>query len=115
MRIVVAPDSFQESMTAEQAANAMERGIKNVRKQCTVVKVPMADGGEGTASLLMRRLGAKSIKINVTGPLGHLITAEYGITERKTALMDVASVVGMNHIQPHERNPLKTTTYGIGE
>lgn len=115
MRIVVAPDSFKESMTAEQAANAMEKGIKNVCEACTVVKVPMADGGEGTASLLMKRLGAKSIKTNVTGPLGKTITAEYGITDKKTALMDVASVVGMNYVQPHERNPLETTTYGIGE
>src|SRR5690625_4877700 len=115
MRIVVAPDSFKESMTAEQAADAMEKGIKKACKQCTVVKVPMADGGEGTAHLLMKRLGAKRIRTNVTGPLGQMVTAEYGITDQKTALMDIASVVGMNNIRDHERNPLKTTTYGIGE
>lgn len=115
MRIVIAPDSFKESMTAEQAANAMERGIRNVCPNCTVVKIPLADGGEGTAEILSNHLGAEIIEAEVTGPLGEKITAKYGLLNGKTAMMDVASVIGLQHVPNEKRNPLKTSTFGVGE
>lgn len=115
MRFVIAPDSFKESMTAEQAANAMEKGIRNVCETCEVVKVPLADGGEGTADILINHLGAKVIETEVTGPLGDKVIATYGISSGVTAIMDVASVIGLHHVSKEKRNPLQTSTYGVGE
>lgn len=115
MRIVVAPDSFKGSMTAIEVADAMERGIRNVCEACNIVKIPLADGGEGTAEIVMKHLGAERIEAQVTGPLGEPLVAAYGIVERDIAIIDVASVIGMGYIPEEMRNPLVTTTFGIGE
>lgn len=115
LRIVVCPDSFKESMTATQAANAIEKGIQNVCKTCEVVKVPLADGGEGTAAILTERLGADVVEAEVTGPLGDRVVARYGLLNEKTAIMDVASVIGLELVPEEKRNPLHASSYGLGE
>lgn len=115
MRIVVAPDSFKESMTAIEVADAVERGIRNVCEACNIVKIPLADGGEGTAEIVMKHLGAERIEAEVTGPLGEPLVAGYGIVDGEMAIIDVASVIGIRFVPEEMRNPLVTTTFGIGE
>lgn len=115
LHIVVCPDSFKESMTAIEAANAMERGILNVCNTCEIVKIPLADGGEGTTDILIKYLGADVIEAKITGPLGEKVKATYGMLDGKIAIMDVASVIGLHHVPEGKRNPLNTSTYGVGE
>jgi glycerate 2-kinase len=116
MKFVVAPDSFKESMTAKQAALAMERGIRTIFPNSECVIVPMADGGEGTVEALVDGSNGTLINIEVTGPAGNKVLAEYGLIDNgKTAVIEMASASGLQLLQPHERNPLYTTTYGTGE
>lgn len=115
MRIVVAPDSFKESMTAPEVARAIEKGIRKVNRTCEVVKVPLADGGEGTSDILIDYFKADRFEVKVTGPLGEKVGATYGIIENNVAIIDVASVIGLHLVPKHKRNPLKTTSYGVGE
>lgn len=116
MKIVVAPDSFKESMSAVEAANAIEKGIKKVLPNTKIVKVPVADGGEGTVHALVSATNGKFIQVDVTGPLGDKVEAEYGILgDDQTAVIEMASASGLHLVPPHLRNPLKTTTIGTGE
>ena len=80
MKFILAPDSFKESMTSKDACNAMERGIKKVIKDAICIKVPMADGGEGTVEALVEATEGRFVSAVVTDPLGHRkINATYGI------------------------------------
>lgn len=115
MRLVLAPDSFKESMTAREVAMAMERGIRKVNESCEIVKVPLADGGEGTVDILIDYFKAKRFEVEVTGPLGERVIATYGMTKCNKAIMDVASVIGLHLVPTSKRNPLNTTSYGVGE
>lgn len=116
MKFVLAPDSFKESMTAKMAALAMEKGIKNVFPDAECVIVPMADGGEGTVESLVDGLNGTVIDIEVTGPLGDKVPANYGLLgDKKTAVIEMASASGIQLIKKEMRNPLFTTTYGTGE
>lgn len=114
MRFVLAPDSFKESMTAKQAALAMESGIKHVFPDAECVIVPMADGGEGTVESLTSVTNGRLVKTEVIGPLGNKVVAEYGIVE-KTAIIEMASASGLQIIRKDDRNPLITTSYGTGQ
>ncbi|KEI00690.1 glycerate kinase [Clostridium botulinum] len=116
MRFVLAPDSFKESMTAKEAAEAMERGIKKVMPSAECIKVPMADGGEGTVQSLVDATNGKFIEVEVTGPDCNKVKAIYGILgDGKTAVIEMASASGIHLIKNEKRNPLYTTTYGTGE
>lgn len=116
MKFVLAPDSFKESMTSIEACNAMERGIKKVIKEAECIKVPMADGGEGTVEALVYATSGKVEKAVVTGPLGDKVEAFYGILGNKTtAVIEMASASGIQLIKKEKRNPLITTTFGTGE
>ncbi|MBM3889334.1 MAG: glycerate kinase [Verrucomicrobia bacterium] len=116
MRIVVAPDKFKGSLTAEQAADAIERGIRRVLPRARVAKVPMADGGEGTLRALVRATGGRLLRQRVTGPLGVPVTAAWGILgDDQTAVIEMAEASGYKLVPPAQRNPLITTTYGTGE
>ncbi|QGU94860.1 glycerate kinase [Clostridium bovifaecis] len=116
MRFVLAPDSFKESVTAREAAESMEKGIKNVMKDAECIKVPMADGGEGTVQSLVDATEGEIYSIEVLGPLGRTVRAEFGILgDEKTAVLEMASASGLHHVKREERNPLTTTTYGTGE
>ena len=116
MRIVIAPDSFKGSLTALEAANAMEEGLKRVFPKAEIVKVPMADGGEGTVQSLVDATGGRIVKKVVTGPLGDKVEAQFGILgDGRTAVIEMASASGLPLVPPDKRNPMVTTTYGTGE
>lgn len=116
MKIVIAPDSFKGSLTALEAANAIEDGFRRVFPEAEIVKVPMADGGEGTVQSLVDATGGRIVKRIVTGPLGDKVEAQFGILgDGKTAVIEMASASGLPLIPPHKRNPMVTTTYGTGE
>ena len=114
MKIVIAPDSFKECLSAEEVASAIARGIYSVLPETEVVKVPLSDGGEGMAKLLTGRLGGGLVEVPVTGPMGETVEAYYGKVGR-TAILDVASACGLQLVPPGERNPLKATSRGVGE
>lgn len=116
MVFVLAPDSFKESLTAQEACAAMETGIRKVLPQATCVSVPMADGGEGTMRALVAATGGTIYQQQVTAPLGNYITGEYGILgDGKTGVVELASASGLHLVPPDKRNPWLTTTYGTGE
>jgi len=116
MKIVIAPDSFKESMTALEAATAIETGFKKVLPNADYQKVPMADGGEGTVQSLVDATNGEIIYETVTCPLGNSVDAFYGITgDGKTAVIEMAAASGLHLISSENRNPLKTTTRGTGE
>ncbi len=116
MKFVLAPDSYKESMTAREAALAMERGIKRIFPDAVCTLIPMADGGEGTVQSLIDAMNGELVSANVKDPLGRVVEASYGfIEENKTAIIEMASASGLHLIKPEERNPLITTSYGTGE
>lgn len=116
MKIVVAVDSFKGSLSSLEAGEAIKTGIKNVDSQCDVVVKPLADGGEGTIEAIVTEMNGKLHTIEVIGPLGKNITCSYGIIEnKKMAIIEIAKVVGLTLVSNDKRNPLFTTTYGIGQ
>ncbi|MGG0593334.1 glycerate kinase [Priestia megaterium] len=116
MKIVIAPDSFKESLTALNVCEAVETGIRTHFSNAEISKVPMADGGEGTVQSLVDATGGQIIQAKVTGPLGKEVEAFYGILgDGKTAVIEMAAASGLHHVPMDERNPLTTTTRGTGE
>ncbi|MBU3568943.1 glycerate kinase [Priestia aryabhattai] len=116
MKIVIAPDSFKESLTALRVCEAVEKGIKTHFPNAEISKVPMADGGEGTVQSLVDATDGEVIQARVTGPLGKEVEAFYGILgDGKTAVIEMAAASGLHHVPVDKRNPLVTTTRGTGE
>ena len=116
MKIVVAPDSFKGSVSALEAASAMEHGLRRVFPDAVIEKIPMADGGEGTAQSLVDATGGHFQTRRVLGPLENEVDAQFGIlSDGETAVIEMASASGLTLVEPHERNPLRTTTYGTGQ
>ncbi|WEA42075.1 glycerate kinase [Priestia aryabhattai] len=116
MKIVIAPDSFKESLTALHVCEAVEKGIKTHFPNAEISKVPMADGGEGTVQSLVDATNGEVIQARVTGPLGKEVEAFYGILgDGKTAVIEMAAASGLHHVPVDKRNPLITTTRGTGE
>ena len=116
MKIVVAPDSFKESMRAKEVALAIEEGVRKVFPQADVIRVPMADGGEGTVESLVESRRGRMIRKKVTSPLGRKIYASFGILEEELiAVVEIAQSSGLSLVRPRERNPLSATSYGAGE
>ncbi|MCB2342142.1 glycerate kinase family protein [Clostridium estertheticum] len=114
--IVLAPDSFKESMTAKEVCTAMERGIKKANDKIACVHVPMADGGEGTMQSLVDATNGKVYSLEVVGPLGNMVEAQYGILgQGEVGILEMASASGIQLIPAEQRNPLLTTTYGTGQ
>ena len=115
-KIVIASDSFKGSISAAEVAACGERAVHRLFPDCEVVQLPVADGGEGTVETLTAALGGQSVATVVHDPLGRLITAQYGlITKEKTAIIEMATASGLPLLQPEERNPWLTSTYGTGE
>ena len=115
-KIVIATDSFKENLTSLEVASALEKGIKRVLPKVKCIKVPMADGGEGTVQSLVDAGGGVFIKKRVKGPTGKLVTASYGWLEKqKTAVIEMAEASGLPLVHGREKNPLKTTTFGTGQ
>ena len=116
MKIVIAPDSFKESMSAKEACDAIERGMKKVLTKVEFVKVPMADGGEGTTQSLVDATNGKMYHAKTTGPLGEKVDSVFGILgDGKTAILEMASTSGLEMVPREKRNPMITTTFGTGE
>lgn len=116
MNIVIAPDSFKESLTALEAATAIEEGFASVFPNETYHKIPMADGGEGTVQSIVDATGGTIKKMMVTGPLYEQIEAFYGLSgDKKLAVIEMAASSGLDKVPIDKRNPLLTTTYGFGE
>lgn len=114
---VLAPDSFKESMTAEQACAAMQRGIEQVFSDAICIHVPMADGGEGTVDALIAALHGERVACEVTGPLPHQkVQTYFGLIDAgQTAVIEMAAANGIHLLLSEQRNPLLTSTYGTGE
>lgn len=116
MKIVIAPDSFKESLTALEVAEAIEAGLKKVLPDAEYVKVPMADGGEGTVQSLVDATEGRLISAEVCAPLGNKVKAEFGLSgDGRTAIIEMAAASGLHLVPPEARNPLRTTSYGTGE
>ncbi|MDD5014527.1 MAG: glycerate kinase [Atribacterota bacterium] len=116
MKIVVAPDSFKGSLTAVEVSDAIEQGIREIFPEAEIVKIPMADGGDGTVQCLVSVTGGEILKEKVTGPLGDEVLASYGILgDKKTAVIEMAEASGLTLVPENRRNPLITTTYGTGQ
>jgi glycerate kinase len=118
MKIIAAPDSFKGSLTSQQVGNAIKAGIERAARPDTeVVVVPMADGGEGTVACFAEALHGTTYKAVVTGPLGQPAAAEYAIVEgdARICVIEIAQTSGLYLIEEHSRNPLATTSYGLGQ
>ncbi|MDE9542148.1 glycerate kinase [Xenorhabdus bovienii] len=116
MKIVIAPDSFKESLSALQVAEAIEQGFREIFPQAAYIKLPMADGGEGTVESLVAATGGQRISCSVTDPLGQPVDAFFGLLgDGKTAVIEMAAASGLHLVPMEQRNPLITTSYGTGE
>ncbi|MGO2303649.1 MAG: glycerate kinase [Providencia sp.] len=116
MKIIIAPDSFKESMCAEVAAKAVMKGFKMVFPDAQYVCLPIADGGEGTVDAFIAAVGGERVTIKVKGPLGEPTMAYYGLlAARKTAVIEMAQASGLMLVAPEQRNPMLTSSYGTGQ
>jgi glycerate kinase len=116
MHILIAPDSFKGNMSASDACAVIEAGIRRADPSASVRKVPLADGGEGTARAITEAAGGRFVKVGVTGPLGGAVEAEFGlINGGGAAVLDMASASGIELVGRDRLDPLKATSYGTGE
>ena len=115
MKIIVAPDSFKGSLTAIKAAEAIEAGIKAVFSDAIVIKIPIADGGEGTVDAVVTATGGEIIHKLVVGPINKTVNAKMAIINGDIAVIEMAEASGIILVPEDEKNPLITTTFGTGE
>lgn len=116
MKVVVAIDSLKGSLSSMEAGEAIKSGVLKAIPEADVVVRPLADGGEGTVEALVLGMGGKLVTVNVTGPLGEKVDCIYGVLEeRKTAILEISGAAGITLVPEANRNPLHTTTYGVGE
>ena len=114
MKVVVAIDSFKGSLSSLQAGNAAAEGVLLAHPQAETVVCPVADGGEGTVEALISGLGGKWQQAQACDPLGRKISCTYG-KAGKVAVMEISAAAGITLISAEERNPMHTTTYGVGQ
>ena len=115
MKAVLAIDSFKGSLSSIEAGEAVKKGILRVYKDSEISVIPIADGGEGTTEALTKGMGGRLQSISVTGPLGDTVDAVYGIINDNLAVMEMSAAAGLTLIEENKRNPLHTTTLGVGE
>ena len=116
MKVTIAIDSLKGSLTSLEAGQAAAEGIRRVYEDADICIRPLADGGEGTVEALVRGMGGELKRITATGPLGKPVVCEYGIIkESGAAVIEMAGAAGITMVDEEERNPLYTTTYGVGE
>lgn len=115
MKIVIAPDSFKESLSATHVAQAIALGVQSVVPDAHVVCIPMADGGEGTLEAVLAVTGGQRRQLSVPDALGRPITASWGWLPDQTAVIEMASAAGLEHITVADRDPLRADTQGVGE
>jgi glycerate kinase len=116
MNIIVAPDSFKGSLTALEAGISIQKGILSEIPNAEVEVIPMADGGEGTLDTLLFGTRGKRFQVSAMGPLGERVETEYGVLgDHETVIIEMALISGLPMVPDEKRNPLYTTTYGVGE
>ena len=115
MKILIAPDSFKGSATSSKAAEAIGKGVHAVFPDAVLIKIPVADGGEGTVEALTDSMHGEIVRRRVKGPLGEAVDAEYGILPGEVAVIEMASASGLPLVPDNKRNPLITSTYGTGQ
>src|ERR1043165_9191847 len=116
MHILIAPNAFKNSLDALKAAEAIKSGFLQSKLSCTTTLFPVADGGDGTADLLINHLYAEKISVTVHDPLKRKINSSFGWNEKdKTAIIELALASGLQLLRPTEYDPLKASTYGTGE
>ena len=116
MKVVVAIDSLKGSLSSLEAGKVIQEGIYSVLPDAEVFVRPLADGGEGTMEALTFGLGGKFVQVEVKGPLGEAVNCPYGIVEeKKLAIVDISGAAGITLVPEQARNPMNTTTYGVGE
>lgn len=116
MKIVIAPDSYKESLSALEVATAIEQGFREIWPDADYLKLPLADGGEGTVEAMVEATAGRIVHVEVTGPLGHRVNAFYGLSgDARSAFIEMAAASGLEQVPPAQRDPLKTTSWGTGE
>ncbi|MDA0116564.1 glycerate kinase [Vibrio sp. T11.5] len=116
MKIVIAPDSFKESLTAVEVAQSIQMGLERVWPDAEFVKVPVADGGEGTVQSLIDATSGQKVFTETTGPLGETVQACYGVLgDGKTAVIEIAEASGLHLVPAEKRDPKITSSFGTGE
>ena len=118
LTVVVAPSGFKESMSAQEAARSIADGVRAATPHATVIELPLVDGGEGFTETLVEVTGGRLYPLTVTGPVGLPVRSHFGILGGrgpKTAVIEMAAAAGLRLVPRTQRNPLATTTYGVGE
>ena len=116
MKIVIAPDSYKESLSALDVATAIEQGFREIFPQAEYIKLPVADGGEGTVEAMVAATQGRIVEVAVTGPLGTQVEGFYGLSgDEQSAFIEMAAASGLELVLPEQRNPLITTSWGTGE
>ncbi|MCC4790666.1 glycerate kinase [Vibrio splendidus] len=121
MKIVIAPDSFKESLSAVSVTACVEKGFREIFPDADYVTLPLADGGEGTVDVLLQGLAGQKRTHQVEGPLGSLVHAEWAMLEpsdsnpNKTALIEIAAASGLDLLKPEQRDPLIASSFGTGQ
>lgn len=116
MKIVIAPDSFKESLSAQEVAGHIRSGFQKIYPDAEYVCVPVADGGEGTVDAMVAATQGRIIEVSVSGPLGERCDGFYGISgDGNVAFIEMAAASGLELLAPEQRNPLLTTSWGTGE
>ncbi|HKS32133.1 MAG TPA: glycerate kinase [Enterobacteriaceae bacterium] len=116
MKIVIAPDSYKESLSALEVATAIEQGFSEIFPDAEYLKIPVADGGEGTVEAMVEATEGRIVRIAVTGPLGEQVEGFYGLSgDEKSAFIEMAAASGLELVPQNQRDPLKTTSWGTGE
>ncbi|QGY30337.1 glycerate kinase [Pantoea cypripedii] len=116
MKIVIAPDSYKESLSALEVASAIEAGFRDIFPEADYVKIPVADGGEGTVEAMVAATQGSIVRLTVTGPLGEPVDAFYGLSgDTRTAFIEMAAASGLELVPASRRDPLITTSFGTGE
>ncbi len=115
MRVLLAPDKFRGSFTAREVCEHLSRGLRQAAPSVIVDSVPLADGGEGTLDLILEARPGSRVAIEVRGPLGDPVIAEYGVMEDGTAVLEASRFCGLSLIEPGRRDPMRASSYGLGE
>jgi glycerate 2-kinase len=116
MKIVIAPDSYKESLSALDVATAIESGFREIFPTAEYVKLPVADGGEGTVEAMVAATSGRIVSVTVKGPLGEQVDGFYGLSgDEKSAFIEMAAASGLELVPPAQRDPLVTTSWGTGE
>ncbi|ENM5874395.1 glycerate kinase [Vibrio mimicus] len=116
MKVVIAPDSFKESLTAKQVCDAIQAGLARVWNDAKFVAIPVADGGEGTVQSLVDATQGRIVEVKVMGPQGKRVEAFYGMLgDNQTAVIEMAAASGLHHVPVAQRDPKLTTSFGTGE